>query len=137
MMPQIIATAATLLLFALLDAVWLSVMGPRLYRPEIGTLMADQVRWAPALIFYALYVLGIQIFAVAPALASGKWTQALALGALFGLFCYATYDLTNHATLKLWSLRVTIADIAWGTVATGLSAGVASAIALAVAPNGR
>lgn len=130
-MPNIIALIATALIFGALDAVWLNSMYTRLYQPEIGELLGP-LRWGPALAFYVLYMIGIQIFAVAPALASGKWVTALVYGALFGFFCYATYDLTNHATMKVWSLKVTVLDIIWGTVATGSAAALATAIALAI-----
>lgn len=120
----IAAYILTAILFGLLDFLWLGKMVPAVYRPEIGAMLMDGWRPAPALIFYALYMLGIQIFAVAPALAAGKWQVAAQWGALFGFFCYMTYDLTNHATMKVWSTKVTLLDIAWGTVATGLAAGL-------------
>lgn len=125
----------TALIFGLLDALWLTKVGPRLYRPEIGELLMDGWRPAPALIFYALYMLGIQIFAVAPALAAGKWQVAVQYGALFGFFCYMTYDLTNQATMKIWSTKVTLLDIAWGTFATGLAAGAAAWLVLTLLPR--
>jgi uncharacterized membrane protein len=125
----------TALIFGLLDALWLTRVGPKLYRPEIGELMMDGWRPIPALIFYALYMLGIQIFAVQPALAAGKWQVAAMYGALFGFFCYMTYDLTNHATMKIWSTKITLADIAWGTCATGLSAGAAAWLVLTLLPR--
>ncbi|WP_432768233.1 DUF2177 family protein [Sphingopyxis sp.] len=134
-MQTIAAYVATAILFGLLDVVWLTRVGPKLYRPEIGALLMDGWRPAPALIFYALYMLGIQIFAVQPALAAGKWQVAAQYGALFGFFCYMTYDLTNHATMKIWSLKVTLADIAWGTFATGLAAGAAAWLVLTLVPR--
>lgn len=127
MTVQLIAAyIITAILFGVLDAVWLGKMVHAVYRPEIGEMLMKGWRPAPALAFYALYMLGIQIFAVAPALKSGEWTTALLYGALFGFFCYMTYDLTNFATLKVWSLKVTILDIIWGTVATGAAAGAAA-----------
>ncbi|OHD00968.1 MAG: hypothetical protein A2885_13780 [Sphingopyxis sp. RIFCSPHIGHO2_01_FULL_65_24] len=126
----------TALIFGILDALWLTKVGPKLYRPEIGELLMDGWRPAPALIFYALYMLGIQIFAVQPAFAAGKWQIAATYGALFGFFCYMTYDLTNHATMKIWSTKITLADIAWGTCATGLSAGAAAWLVLTLLPRG-
>ena len=122
-LQYITAYIITAILFGILDALWLGTMVQRVYRPEIGAMLMDGWRPAPALIFYALYMLGIQIFAVAPALAAGKWQVAMQWGALFGFFCYMTYDLTNHATLKVWSLKVTLLDMAWGTVGTGIAAG--------------
>jgi uncharacterized membrane protein len=117
----IIAYIATGLSFALIDSVWLRTMYTRLYQPEIGELMAKGFRLGPAVVFYLLYILGMMIFAVGPALKSGQWQTALINGALLGFFCYMTYDLTNHATLKIWSTKVTVLDIIWGTTLTGLA----------------
>jgi len=118
----ITAYLATGLAFLVIDAIWLSQAASTLYRPIIGELLADKVRIAPAVAFYLLYVLGIVIFAVSPALNSGRWTTALIYGALFGFFAYATYDLTNQATLKTWSTLITVIDLAWGTTVTATSA---------------
>lgn len=116
----IVGYIATGLAFALIDSFWLRTMYTRLYKPEIGELMMrGGFRLAPAIVFYLLYILGMMIFAVGPALQSGKWQTALISGALFGFFCYMTYDLTNHATLKVWSTKVTVLDILWGTILTG------------------
>lgn len=116
----LVGYVATGVAFALIDSVWLRTMYTRLYKPEIGELMMkDGFRLGPAVVFYLLYILGIMIFAVGPALQSGKWQTALIWGALFGFFCYMTYDLTNYATLKVWSMKVTVLDIIWGTVLTG------------------
>jgi len=135
-LQAVVAYLATALIFGLLDAVWLTKVGPKLYRPEIGELLMDGWRPAPALIFYALYMLGIQIFAMAPALTAGKWQVAAQYGALFGFFCYMTYDLTNQATMRAWSTKVTLADIAWGTCATGFAAGAAAWLVLTLLPRG-
>ena len=108
--------------FALIDSVWLKTMLPRLYQPEIGGMLAPQLRIGPAIAFYLLYILGIMWFAVAPALAQGRWQSALLNGAAFGFFAYMTYDLTNYATLRDWSLKITLADMVWGTVLTGSAA---------------
>lgn len=138
MTQQFIASyAATAIIFGILDALWLRIMVVKIYRPEIGALLMDGWRPAPALIFYALYMLGIQIFAIGPALAAGKWQLAAQWGALFGFFCYMTYDLTNHATMKIWSTKVTLLDIAWGTFATGFAAGAAAWAVLAWWPESR
>jgi uncharacterized membrane protein len=116
----IIAYIATGISFALIDSVWLRTMYTRLYKPEIGELMMKNgFRLGPAVIFYLLYILGMMIFAVGPALQSDRWQTALVWGALLGFFCYMTYDLTNHATMKVWSIKVTVLDIIWGTVLTG------------------
>jgi uncharacterized membrane protein len=115
----LIAYIATGISFAVIDSFWLRTMYTRLYVPEIGELLMKGLRWGPAISFYLLYILGIMIFAVGPALQSGKWQTALIQGAMFGFFCYMTYDLTNYATLKVWSLKVTILDMIWGTLLTG------------------
>jgi uncharacterized membrane protein len=108
------------LAFALIDSIWLRNAYTKLYQPEIGDmLMKGGFRLGPAIAFYLLYILGMMIFAVGPALESGRWQTALVQGALLGFFCYMTYDLTNMATLKQWSLRVTILDMIWGTFLTG------------------
>ncbi len=116
------AYVATGIAFALIDSVWLILMAPRLYQPEIGEMLIKGFRAAPAVTFYLLYIAGMIIFAVGPALAAGRWQVALVQGALFGFFCYMTYDLTNYSTLKVWSLKVTILDMIWGSTLTGLAA---------------
>lgn len=113
---------ATGIAFGILDYVWLSRVGPGLYRPIIGELMADRPRVGPAAAFYLIYILGILFFAVIPALGEAMGWTALLRGALFGFFAYATYDLTNHATLKVWSTKITLLDMAWGTFVTGAAA---------------
>lgn len=116
----VVAYVATGVSFALIDSVWLRTMYERLYKPEIGELMYQGgFRLGPAVTFYLLYILGMMIFAVGPALHSGKWQTAVLWGALLGFFCYMTYDLTNYATLKVWSTKVTVLDIIWGTLLTG------------------
>ena len=119
----------TLIVFSVIDTVWLGVMGDRLYRPLIGSMLAENFRLAPAIVFYALDAVGRTIFAVLPGLAEGGWKKALIWGGLLGLFAYGTYDLTNLATLKIWSLKLSLIDMAWGM---GVSAG-SSAIACALA----
>jgi uncharacterized membrane protein len=118
------------LVFLGLDAIWLSTMAARLYRPAIGHLLAPDFALAPAALFYLLYVAGIVAFAVAPALASGRALEALARGAALGLLAYATYDLTNQATLRAWPWHLTLADMAWGTFVTGAAAWAAAATVL-------
>lgn len=116
----IVAYIATGISFALIDSVWLRSMYDRLYKPQIGELLLEEgFRLYPAITFYLLYILGMMIFAVGPALSTGKWQTALLWGALLGFFCYMTYDLTNYATLKVWSGTVTVLDIIWGTTLTG------------------
>ena len=118
MMKFFSAYASAALTFVILDAIWLSTMGAILYRPVLGPILAEQVRIAPAIAFYVLYIGGIVHFGVTPALGSDQWIVALVNGALFGLLAYATYDLTNHATLSIWDTRITLADMAWGAFVT-------------------
>jgi uncharacterized membrane protein len=118
----VIAYLAAALAMLGLDAIWLTLTANSLYRPLIGDLMLDGFRLIPAVAFYALYLCGVVFFAIRPALAVGRWTSASIQGALFGLFAYATYDLTNQATLKIWATTITLADMAWGTALTAASA---------------
>lgn len=127
--PFAIAYGATTVVFLALDAVWLSVMADRLYRPALGHIMLERFAPGPAVAFYAIYVLGVVAFAVAPALPRRDWLGALGRGALLGLVAYATYDLTNQATLAGWPWPVTLADLCWGTAVTGVSAAAACWIA--------
>jgi len=122
MLKFVVAYPATAVAFLVLDGLWLGTVAAKLYRPRLGELLAAEVSWPPAIAFYVLYVAGLVAFGVAPALDAGRWTTALVWGAAFGFFCYATYDLTNQATLRGWSTTVTLVDIAWGTAASGLSA---------------
>jgi uncharacterized membrane protein len=117
-----IAYIATGLVFLAIDAIWLTVSAERLYRPLMGDMLVDGFRLAPAALFYLIYIGGILIFAIAPAFATDRWTTAASHGALLGLFAYATYDLTNQATLKNWPVIVTVADLCWGTVLTAFAA---------------
>ncbi len=120
----ILAYLATALAFLGFDAIWLSLSASRLYKPQLKGLLLDKFSVAPVAAFYLLYVAGILLFAVFPALATGRWTTALGRGAALGLVAYATYDLTNAATLRGWSTTVTIADLCWGTALTALAATV-------------
>lgn len=127
-MNYIAAFIVTLIVFAVIDTAWLGTMGDRLYRPLIGSMLADNFRVAPAIAFYVLYALGLTLFAVLPGL-EGGWKKALIWGGLFGLFAYGTYDLTNLATLKSWSLKLTIIDMAWGTAVSAGSSALACVLA--------
>lgn len=122
MLKYVSAYLSTAIIFFVLDFIWLSMMATSFYRSRIPDIMASAVSSPPAILFYLLYVAGIVIFAVSPALETGRWTTALIYGALFGFIAYATYDLTSRATLKQWSTVVTVVDMAWGTFASGLAA---------------
>jgi uncharacterized membrane protein len=108
----------TLLIFFAIDLVWLGVVAKDFYRQHIGHLMSADVNWGAALLFYAVYIAGIVFFAIKPAFEAGSAARALASGALFGFVAYATYDLTNQATMRDWPALVTVIDLAWGTVLT-------------------
>lgn len=111
MLTYLAAYAIALVLFFALDGIWLMTMGAALYRATLGDILLPTVRIEPAIAFYLMFPLGIVVFAVAPALRAGSPLPALFYGALFGLLAYATYDLTNHATLKNWTLKITAIDI--------------------------
>lgn len=123
MMNYILLYLATVPVFFAVDMLWLGVIAKSFYRAQMQGLIADQFVWWAAILFYALFILGIIYFAVLPALAQHSWMKALMLGALFGFFTYMTYDLTNLATLKNWPVLLTFVDTLWGTV---LSATVAT-----------
>ncbi len=121
-MDYLIAYIATAVVFFAIDFVWLAKVAKSFYWSRLGGLLRDKPNLAAASGFYAVYLIGIVIFAVVPALQAQSWTTALVYGALFGFFAYATYDMTNLATLKGWSVSVAVVDIAWGTALTGASA---------------
>ena len=123
-MKPILLYLATTVVFFTIDMVWLGFVASSFYKSQIGSLLKSSPNWTAAVIFYLLFLVGLLIFVVYPAIATGEWQHALIYGALFGFFTYATYDLTNLATLKDWPLLVSIVDMAWGTV---LSATVATA----------
>ena len=122
MAQYLTAYAITATMFFGLDFVWLSRVARSFYVDRLGTLLLDKPNIGAAAVFYAIYVIGVVIFAVAPALRAESTSTALIYGALFGFFAYATYDMTNYATLRNWSLVVSLVDIAWGTCLTGVSA---------------
>lgn len=97
-------------------------MAKRLYFSRLSHLLADKINYPAAAVFYALYIVGLIIFAVAPALETGSWQTAIVYGALFGFFCCATYDMANQATLKNWPIAITIVDILWDTTLSGAAA---------------
>ena len=98
--------------FLFVDLLWLGIVARKIYKKYLGYIMAEKVRWVPALIFYVIFIAGLVYFALLPATV---WHQALLSGALFGFIAYATYDLTNLSTLKGWPIQITIIDLVWGT----------------------
>ncbi len=129
MLRYILTYLGTAGAFLAMDTVWLTLTVSRLYKPRLGSMMADKPMLAPAAAFYLIYIAALLVLAVLPAAKAGSWSQLLFRAAVFGLAAYATYDLTNQATLKDWSLVVTLADLAWGTVATTVAASVGFLIA--------
>ncbi len=129
-MSYVVAYITAALVMGGLDYVWLTNASGPIYHRALGAVMAENPNMTAAVVFYLVYIAGILIFAVRPALGSGDWKTAALFGALFGFFAYATYDLTNLATLKVWSLKVSIIDIVWGTVLTGVTASAAAFAAI-------
>lgn len=108
--------AIALPIFFAIDMAWLGLIAKNFYKNQIGFLMKTNINWTAAILFYLLFIVGLVVFVIAPAVEKGSWMQALLLGMFFGFITYATYDLTNLATLKDWPILVTIVDLAWGTV---------------------
>jgi uncharacterized membrane protein len=106
-------------IFSAIDLLWVGVIAKNFYKEQIGHLMAPEIRWGAALFFYFLYLFGLVFFAVSPAIREKSWIQALLYGALFGLICYSTYDLTNLATLIKWPIKMVYYDLVWGAFASG------------------
>lgn len=135
MLPSVIGYVITLVTFVAIDLTWLGIMAPRFYTPTLGDIGLASVNLPPAIAFYLLYPLGLVIFAVEPALRSGTAGTALLYGALFGFFTYATYDLTNQATLRNWTSSLSVVDIAWGTVLGATASLIAFAAVARMFPN--
>lgn len=129
-MQYILAYLATATLFFPLDFLWLGPIAGKFYRSRLGDLIADPVNIGAAIGFYLIYIAGIVIFAVAPAISKQSLTHAALFGALFGFFCYATYDMTNLATLRSFPVQVALVDMLWGTMLTGISAAGGYVIAI-------
>ena len=127
-MSYVLLYLGSAIAFLVIDLIWLGVIAKNLYRDKLGHLLADDFNKAAAAVFYLLFILGTLIFAVLPALREGDFSKAIIYGALFGFFTYATYDLTNLATLKNWPLSITIYDLIWGSFITATVAGVGYAI---------
>ena len=121
MLRYLIVYVCTALVFWLADACWLGFVVKDLYQRELGGLLLDAPQKIPAILFYLMYVVGMIVFAVLPALERDSWLKALCYGALLGLIAYATYDLSNLATLKGWSTKLALIDIGWGAFVTGMA----------------
>jgi uncharacterized membrane protein len=102
--------------FFAIDMLWLGFIAKDFYAKQIGGLMKPDINWNAAIIFYLIFIAGLVVFVITPAVLKNSWTHAVLMGALFGFVCYATYDLTNLAVAKDWPLLVTIIDLIWGAV---------------------
>jgi uncharacterized membrane protein len=120
---------ASFVVFFGVDFLWLSAMVGRVYRPTMGDIALANVNFLPAVAFYGLYPIGLIIFAVVPAVKAESLPTALLYGALFGFFTYATYDLTNQATLRNWTMQLSLIDMGWGTVLAACAAAVGFLVA--------
>lgn len=119
---------AALISFVAIDFVWLGFVARQFYVSQLGTLMRDQPNFSVAGLFYLLYPVGLVVLAVQPALRQGSGLSAVGLGALFGLVAYATYDLSNLATLRGWPVSVVVVDILWGAIVSAVVAYIAFAL---------
>lgn len=109
-------------IFLVIDFIWLTVIAKSLYAQHLGYLMAPKANLVAALIFYLLFVVGLQFFVLNPALLNGNWVSVLLSGMFFGLVTYATYDLTNLATVRDWPILITFIDLVWGSFVSGITA---------------
>jgi uncharacterized membrane protein len=130
-MAYVIAYLAALAVFGVADVLWLSVAGPLLYKPILGDILAPAVRIGPAIAFYLLFPVGVIAFAAMPAVRAESLATALGYGLLFGFIAYGTYDLTNYATLRNWTLSLTALDMAYGALLSAAAAAAAYAAARA------
>ncbi|MBK8501220.1 MAG: DUF2177 family protein [Saprospiraceae bacterium] len=106
------------IVFLIVDLLWLGLVAKKIYDQYLGVLLREEINWLPALLFYVLFIIAIFVFAILPAVRDDSIIRAIFLGAFFGFICYATYDLTNLATLKGWPVNIVYIDIAWGTFVT-------------------
>jgi len=131
-MPYALAYLASFVTFMAMDACWLTLTNARLYRPAIGPLLADKIDMLPAVLFYLIYLGGITVLVTVPSAREGGVRKAAITGAILGFVAYATYDLTNAATLRMWSWTITGADMAWGTLVTAAAAAAGSTVLIRI-----
>ncbi len=136
MLASGVSYLVTLVTFVAVDTVWLGTMASRFYKPMLGDIAIAGVNLPPAVVFYAIYPLGLMIFAIEPALRAGSWLNAPIYGALFGFFTYATYDLSNQATLRNWTFSLTAVDVVWGTFLGALTSAVTFWVISRLMPTG-
>jgi uncharacterized membrane protein len=116
----IISYLLTTVVFFAIDMVWLGLVAKNIYQKYLGALLSETVNWASAIIFYLIFIVGIFIFVISPAVEKQSVVRAIVLGAIFGFIAYATYDLTNYATLKGFPLNIVFIDLAWGATLTAM-----------------
>ncbi|HVY35595.1 MAG TPA: DUF2177 family protein [Caulobacteraceae bacterium] len=121
MLKLLTAYGATAVVFLLMDMTWLTLTGNSIYRPVLGPLMAAKVDGGAAIAFYLIYIFGLVFFAVRPGFATHDWKTVALNGLVLGLVAYATYDLTNQATLRLWAMKITVLDLCWGMTASAVA----------------
>ena len=125
-MLKFLGTYCSFLIFLIaIDMTWLLVIAKKLYQSEMGDLMASEPKLVAGIAFYVLYAIGVGIFVLIPALSKQSWFDAVLYGALFGFFCYMTYDLTNLAVIRNFPTQLAFIDMAWGTFATAVASGFA------------
>ncbi len=134
-MSNVALYLVTLVVFVAIDLLWLGVVAKSFYRAEIGPLLAPQTNLGAALAFYVIYAFGLMFFVIQPATLAGGWTKALLAGAVFGFVAYATYDLSNLATLRGWSIKLSAVDMLWGAALTGATCAIAVAAASRFGPT--
>lgn len=124
---HLVAWAVTFVVLLVIDMIWLGVVAKGMYQEAMGDLMSPNPRLAFAAVFYLIYPIGLLVFAIVPGLAAQGVMRAALMGGLFGMFCYATYDLTNLAVIRNWPLALSFIDIAWGTLVSGVAAAAGAA----------
>ncbi|TPW33648.1 DUF2177 family protein [Martelella alba] len=135
MKRHLIGFSVLVIVFSVLDFIWLGTVAFPFYKAEIGALLLEEPQWSAAFAFYGLYMIGVYFFALRPGVDAGSGRSAALRGAAFGLFAYGTYDLTNMATLAGWSWAVVAVDMVWGMVATGFASAVATFAACKLSPR--
>jgi uncharacterized membrane protein len=131
-MSYFVAYLTVLIVFGVVDAGWLTALGPLLYRPALGDILLPSLRAGPAIAFYLVYPVGVVVFAVLPGQRATSLPATIVLALLFGALAYGTYDLTNYATMRHWTLQLTFLDIGYGAIASGLAATVAYLVVCAI-----
>ena len=134
LLKWIIAYGVAAVSFLALDMVWLRWASVNLYKPVIGEIMADKFNGGAAVAFYLIYIAGVCWFAIRPGVEGGGVQSAMLNGILLGALCYATFDLTSQAVMKVWATHISVLDILWGAFVTGAASGIATFVVLRFVP---